>query len=49
MLKKLKIYIDTSSIGYLDEHENPNDMKAMFAIWNDIKNLKYDGVIKTLI
>ena len=48
MLKKLKIYLDSSAIGYLDEHESPNDMKAMFALWDDIKNLKYDVVISAL-
>ena len=48
MLKKLKIYLDTSAIGYLDERESPNDMKAMFTLWDDIKNLKYDAVISAL-
>ena len=48
MLKKLKIYIDTSAIGYLDEHESPNDMKAMLAFWNDIKSSKYDVIISEL-
>ena len=39
VLKKLRIYLDTSAIGYLDEHESPNDMKAMLAFWDDIKIL----------
>jgi len=47
-LKKLKIYIDTSAIGYLDEQESPNDMKAMLALWQDIKNSKYDVIISEL-
>ena len=48
ILKKLKIYIDTSAIGYLDEHENHNDMKAMLAFWDNIKKLKYDVIISEL-
>ena len=48
MLKKLRIYIDTSAIGYLDEHESPNDMQTMFAFWNDIKSSKYDVTISEL-
>ena len=47
-MRKLKIYLDTSAIGYLDEHESPNDMKAMFALWDDIKNSKYDVIISEL-
>ena len=47
-MKKLKIYIETSAIGYLDEHESPNDMKAMLALWNNIKDSKYDVIISAL-
>jgi len=47
-LKKLKIYIDTSAIGYLDEHESPNDMKAMLALWDNIEKSKYDVIISEL-
>ena len=47
-MKKLKIYIDTSAIGYLDEHESPNDMKAMLALWENIRNSKYDVIISEL-
>ena len=47
-MKKLRIYIETSAIGYLDDHENSNDMKAMLAFWNDIKNLKYNVIISEL-
>jgi len=47
-LKKLKIYIETSAIGYLDEHESPNDMKAMLALWDNIRDSKYDVIISAL-
>jgi predicted nucleic acid-binding protein len=48
MLKKLKIYIDTSALGYLDEHESPNDMNVMLGLWENIKNSKYDVIISEL-
>ncbi|MDR2713449.1 MAG: hypothetical protein LBB91_10105, partial [Clostridiales bacterium] len=48
MLKKLKLYLDTSAIGYLDEQTSPRDMRAMFALWNDIIISKYDVVISEL-
>ena len=47
-MKKLKLYLDTSAIGYLDERESPNDMKAMLVLWQDIKNSKYDVIISEL-
>ena len=47
-MKKLKIYIETSAIGYLDEHESTNDMKVMLALWNKIKDSKYDVIISAL-
>ena len=39
-MKKLKIYIDTSAIGYLDENEErySKDKEAMLALWDRIKN-----------
>ena len=49
-MKKLKIYIDTSAIGYLDENEEKysEDKKAMLTLWEDIKNSKYDVIISEL-
>jgi len=41
-MKKLKIYLDTSAIGYLDEHTSPGEMNDMLALWEDIKQGKYD-------
>jgi len=50
VLKKLKIYIDTSAIGYLDENEEKysKDNEAMLALWENIKSSKYDVVISEL-
>ena len=39
-MKKLRIYLDTSAIGYLDENEEKyiKDKEAMLALWDRIKN-----------
>ena len=49
-MKKLKIYLDTSAIGYLDENEEKymKDKEAMLALWNRIKNNEFDAVISEL-
>ena len=44
-MKKLKIYLDTSAIGYLDEHTSPNEMSDMRVLWDEIKHDKYDVVL----
>ena len=41
-MKKLKIYLDTSAIGYLDEQTSPKEMDEMKALWEDIKRGKYE-------
>ena len=49
-MKKLKIYIDTSAIGYLDENEEKysKDKEAMLALWDRIKNHEFIVVISEL-
>ena len=49
-MKKLKIYLDTSAIGYLDENEEKyiKDKEAMLVLWNKIKNNEFDAVISEL-
>ena len=49
MLKKLKIYIDTSAIGYLDEQTSPKEMADMLALWDKIKQSTYDAVISDVV
>jgi predicted nucleic acid-binding protein len=44
-MKKLKLYFDASAIGYLDAQDKPNDMSDMLALWEHIKQGKYDVVI----
>lgn len=41
-MKKLKIYLDASAIGYLDEQSSPKDMSDMLSLWEHIKQSKYD-------
>jgi len=44
-MKKLKIYLDASAIGYLDEKTSPEDMNDMLALWEKIKQGKYDVAV----
>ena len=44
-MKKLKIYIDTSAIGYLDEVTSPKEMLDMQELWKLIKSGEYCVVI----
>jgi predicted nucleic acid-binding protein len=44
-MKKLKIYLDTSAIGYLDERTSPKEMSDMLTLWDKIKGNEYDAVI----
>ena len=41
-MKKLKIYLDASAIGYLDEQSSPKDMNDMLTLWEYIKQGRYD-------
>jgi len=41
-MKKLKIYLDTSAVGYLDETTSPKEMNDMQTLWEHIKQGKYD-------
>ena len=44
-MKKLKIYLDTSAIGYLDEETSPKEMSDMRELWKLIKSGEYSAVI----
>ena len=44
-MKKLKIYLDTSAIGYLDEETSPKEMADMQKLWGLIKSDEYSAVI----
>lgn len=44
-MRNLKIYLDTSAIGYLDEKTSPAQMSEMLALWDEIMKGRYDVVI----
>ena len=48
-MKKLKIYLDTSAIGFLDEQTNPKEMEEMRQLWELIKCGKYDVIISPIV
>jgi len=48
-MKKLKIYIDTSAIGYLDEQESPREMSEMRLLWELIKRGTYEVAISPVV
>jgi len=44
-LKKLKIYLDTSVISYLDQQDAPDKMADTLKLWEQIRLGKYEAVI----
>ena len=44
-MEKLKIYLETSAVGYLDETTSPKEMAEMQKLWELIKNDEYNVVI----
>ena len=48
-MSKLKIYLDTSAIGYLDEITSPKEMEEMQSLWVLIKNGVYSVVISPVV
>ena len=44
-MKILKLYLDTSAIGYLDEENSANEMSDMRKLWELIKSGEYRAVI----
>jgi predicted nucleic acid-binding protein len=47
-MKKLKLYIDTSVIGYLDEQTSPKEMADALALWKMIKRGDYEVVLSRI-
>ena len=48
-MKKLKIYLDTSIIGYLHQETQPEKMAETRQLWEQIKNGVYDVIISNLL
>ena len=44
-MQKMKLYLDTSVIGYLDQHDDPIRMAETRRLWNAIRSGEYDAVI----
>ena len=48
-MKKFKIYLDTSAIGYLSEQTSPKEMGEMHQLWDAIKHGEYNVVISPVV
>ena len=48
-MKKLKIYLDTSIIGYLYQETQPEKMADTQKLWEQIKNGDYEVLISNLL
>lgn len=49
MIRKSKIYLDTSAISYLDQQDAPEKMADTLEFWNDVKNDKYDVFVSDVV
>ena len=47
-MKKLKIYLDTCVVGYLDQADDPERMRDTQILWDEIQAGLYDVVISDL-
>lgn len=48
-MRKLKVYLDTSVISYLDQQDTPEQMKQTQQLWEIFKTSKYDIVLSTVV
>jgi predicted nucleic acid-binding protein len=48
-MKKLRIYLDTSVISYLDQQDAPELMRETHRLWEKIKAGSYDVVISSVL
>ena len=47
-MRKLKVYLDTSVISYLDQLDAPERMKETRRLWEDFMNEKYEVYLSQL-
>ncbi len=47
-MRKLKVYLDTSVISYLDQQDAPDRMMETHNLWNDFANGKYEVCLSQL-
>lgn len=48
MKKKIRVYLDTSVISYLDQQDMPDRMKETQEVWEILKSNKYEIVISSV-
>lgn len=48
MIKKIRLYLDTSVISYLDQKDLPERMKQTQKLWSILKTGKYEIVISSI-
>lgn len=48
MKKKIRIYLDTSVISYLDQQDTPEKMKETQKVWEILRTNKYEIVISSI-
>jgi predicted nucleic acid-binding protein len=48
-MKKLKIYLDTSVISYLDQQDSPEKMNDTVLFWQDVRKGIYDIYVSDLV
>ena len=46
---KIKVYLDTSVISYLDQQDAPTEMALTHQVWEKIKSGKYDVYISDVV
>ena len=49
MINKIRVYLDTSIISYLDQQDMPDRMKATQKMWEIIKTNKFQVIISDLV
>lgn len=47
--KRIKVYLDTSVVSYLDQQDAPEKMQETIEVWDVLKKGNYDVVISTLV
>lgn len=47
-MRKLKVYLDTSVISYLDQQDAPDRMRETNKLWHDFINEKYEVCLSQL-
>ena len=49
MIDKIRVYLDTSIISYLDQQDAPDRMKETQEIWEILKSNKYQVIISDIV